>query len=89
MPGFQGVRFSGPERVSSNKKEAQCDAFHGAVRSRTVGNNPCLAHFQEAVNRLEGKVNSVEESAGSVVFKVVISTPRPHRPAICDGSERN
>ena len=45
-----------------------------------------IAHFQAAANRLEGKVNSAEESAGNVVFNVTISAPRPHRPVIDDGS---
>jgi len=41
-----------------------------------------FAHFQEAANRLEGKVESSDESAGNVVFNITISAPRPHRPAI-------
>jgi len=48
-----------------------------------------IAHFQEAANRLEGKVDSAAESAGNVVFNITISAPRPHRPAIGDGSERD
>ena len=44
-----------------------------------------IVHFPEAANRLEGKVESSDESAGNVVFNVVISAPRPHRPAIGDG----
>jgi hypothetical protein len=45
-----------------------------------------IAHFQEAANRLEGKVNSAEESDGNAVFNITISAPRPHRPPIGDGS---
>ena len=41
-----------------------------------------IAHFQEAANRLEGKVESSDESAGNVVFNITISAPRPHRPPI-------
>jgi len=40
-----------------------------------------IAHFQEVANRLEGKVDSAEESAGNVVYNITISAPRPHRPA--------
>ena len=41
-----------------------------------------IAHFQEAANRLEGRIPDADESRGDVVFNVVISAPRPHRPAI-------
>ena len=45
-----------------------------------------IAYFQEVANRLEGKVASSDESAGNVVFNVMISAPRRHRPAIDDRS---
>ena len=45
-----------------------------------------ISHVQEAANRLEGKVESSDESAGGVTFNVIISAPRPHRPAMGDGS---
>ena len=45
-----------------------------------------IFRFQEAANRLEGKVESSDESAGNVVFNITISAPRPPRPAIGDGS---
>jgi len=40
-----------------------------------------VAHFQEAANRLEGRIPDADESRGDVVFNVVISAPRPYRPA--------
>jgi len=45
-----------------------------------------ISHVQEAANRLEGRVESSDESAGGVTFNVIISAPTPHRPAIGDGS---
>jgi len=41
-----------------------------------------ISHVQEAANRLEGKMESSDESAGNVVFNITISAPRPHRPPI-------
>ena len=40
-----------------------------------------IAHFQEAANRLEGRVEAADESHGNVSFRITISAPRPHRPA--------
>ena len=66
------------EAIYADPKEAMAAAKALAKKVRKGS----IAHFQEAANRLEGKVESSDESAGGVTFNVIISAPRPHRPAI-------
>jgi hypothetical protein len=70
------------EKIYSDPEECMAAARALAKKARKGS----IAHFQEAANRLEGRVEAADESAGNVVYNVVISAPRPHRPAIGDRS---
>ena len=64
------------EKVFSDPKECMAAARALAKKARAGS----IAHFQEAANRLEGRVSDTDESRGNVTFNVVISAPRPHKP---------
>jgi len=70
------------DKIYSDPEECMAAARALAKKARKGS----IAHFQEAANRLEGKVESSDESAGDIVFNVTISAPRPHRPTIGDGN---
>lgn len=64
------------EKVYSDPEECMAAARALAKKARAGS----IAHFQEAANRLEGRVADTDESRGPVTFNVVISAPRPHKP---------
>lgn len=63
------------EKIYSDPDECM-KAARALARKVRAGS---IAHFQEAANRLEGRVTDTDESRGNVTFNVVISAPRPHR----------
>ena len=64
------------EKVYSDPKECLAAARALAKKARAGS----IAHFQEAANRLEGRVSDTDECRGNITFNVVISAPRPHKP---------
>ena len=70
------------EKIYSDPEECMAAARALAKKARKGS----IAHFQEAANRLEGKINSAEELAAMWCLTLKISAPRPHRPAIDDSS---
>jgi hypothetical protein len=64
------------EKIYSDPEEC-LKAARALARKARAGS---IAHFQEAANRLEGRVADRDESHGNVTFNVVISAPRPHKP---------
>ena len=64
------------EKVYSDPKECMAAARALAKKARAGS----IAHFQEAANRLEGRISDTDEPHGNVTFNVVISAPRPHKP---------
>jgi len=65
------------EKVYSDPEECMAAARALAKKARKGS----IAHFQEAANRLEGRVEAADESHGNVSFHITISAPRPHRHA--------
>jgi hypothetical protein len=63
------------EKIYSDPEECTAAARALAKKARKGS----IAHFQEAANRLEGKVDSSDESAGNAVFNITISAARPLR----------
>jgi len=64
------------EKIYSDPEECMAAARALAKKARAGS----IAHFQEAANRLGGRVADTDESRGNVTFNVVISAPRPHKP---------
>jgi hypothetical protein len=64
------------EKIYSDPEECMAAARALAKKVRSGS----IAHFQEAANRLDGRVSDTDESRGNVTFNVVISAPRPHKP---------
>ena len=64
------------EKIYSDPEECMAAARALAKKARAGS----ITHFQEAANRLEGRVSDTDESRGNVTFNVVISAPRPHKP---------
>lgn len=84
MPGKSGNPGGRPkkkpltaalEKIYSDPKEALAAAK--ALGRKARGGS--ISHFQEAANRLEGRVEASDDSRGNVSFHVHISAPRPPR----------
>jgi hypothetical protein len=61
------------EKIYSDPEEC-LKAARALAKKARMGS---IAHFQEAANRLEGRVTDTDESRGNITFNVVISAPRP------------
>jgi hypothetical protein len=79
-PGGRPKRKPITEALEKVFTPEQCLAVAQALLKKAKKGS--ISHVQEAANRLEGRVEAANESAGGVTFNVVISAPRPHRPAI-------
>jgi len=86
-PGGRPKRKPITEALEKVFTPEQCLAVAEALLEQAKKGS--ISHVQEAANRLEGRVEAADESAGGVTFNVIISAPRPPRPAIDDGSERD
>ena len=86
-PGGRPKRKPITEALEKVFTPEQCLAVAQALLKQAKKGS--ISHVQEAANRLEGKVESSDELAGGVTFNVIISAPRPHRPAIGDGSRHD
>jgi hypothetical protein len=62
------------EKIYNNPKECMAAARALAKMARKGS----LAHFQEAANRLEGKVGDDESSDGKIVVVFNMDMPRPY-----------
>src|SRR6516165_111482 len=83
-PGGRPKRKPITEALEKVFTPEQCLAVAQALLKQAKKGS--ISHVQEAANRLEGRVEASDESAGGVTFNVIISAPTPHRPAIGDGS---
>ena len=80
MPGQSGNPTGRKKKPLTEALEqvftpAECLAAAKALAQRARKGS--IAHFQEAANRLEGRVSDTDESRGNITFNVVISAPRP------------
>ena len=80
MPGQSGNPGGRKKKPLTDALEeiftpAECRAAAKALAARVRKGS--IAHFQEAANRLEGRVSDTDESRGNITFNVVISAPRP------------
>jgi len=78
-PGGRPKRKRITEALEKVLTPEQCLAVAQALLKQAKKGS--ISHVQEAANRLEGKVEAADESAGGVTFNVIISAPRPHRPS--------